>query len=140
MKTIIIRCTLAFLMCGFSSIGMAQVIFSEYFTGYTNNQAASIDGWTFYKCMTRTTNFWSTSILSIEKTSPSSSDKGYAITPKLDYIGDIERAREMFLTFFCVAHGLASLLANNSMEYDEEQIKKMLENVFFGMAASGKGK
>ena len=53
---------------------------------------------------------------------------------------DIERAREMFLTFFCVAHGLASLLANNSMEYDEEQIKKMLENVFFGMAASRKGK
>ena len=36
--------------------------------------------------------------------------------------------------------GLASLLANNSMEYDEEQIKKMLENVFFGMAAARKGK
>ena len=53
---------------------------------------------------------------------------------------DIEQAREMFLTFFCIAHGLASLLANNSMEYDEEQIKKMLENVFFGMIASGKGK
>ena len=53
---------------------------------------------------------------------------------------DTEGAREVFLTFFCVAHGLASLLANNSMEYDEEQIKKMLENVFFGMAASGKGK
>lgn len=53
---------------------------------------------------------------------------------------DIEQAREMFLTFFCVAHGLASLLANNSMEYDEEQSKKMLENVFFGMVASRKGK
>ena len=53
---------------------------------------------------------------------------------------DIERAKEMFLTFFCVAHGLASLLANNSMEYDEEQITKMLENVFSGMVASRKGK
>ncbi len=53
---------------------------------------------------------------------------------------DTERAREMFLTFFCVTHGLASLLANNSMEYDEEQIVKMLENVFFGMIASGKGR
>ena len=53
---------------------------------------------------------------------------------------DLEQAREMFLTFFCVAHGIASLLANNSMEYDEEQIRKMLENVFFGMAASRKGK
>ena len=53
---------------------------------------------------------------------------------------DIEQAREMFLTFFCVAHGMASLLANNSMEYDEGQCKKMLENVFFGMIATRKGK
>ena len=52
---------------------------------------------------------------------------------------DIEQAREMFLTFFCVAHGMASLLANNSMVYDEEQCKKMLENVFFGMIAARKG-
>lgn len=53
---------------------------------------------------------------------------------------DIAEAEEMFLTFFCVAHGLASLLANNAMEYDEEQCTKMLENVFFGMFASLKGK
>ena len=53
---------------------------------------------------------------------------------------DTKQARQMFLTFFCVAHGLASLLANNSMEYDEEQCGKMLENVFFGMVASKKGK
>lgn len=53
---------------------------------------------------------------------------------------DTEEARGMFLTFFCVAHGLASLLANNSMEYDEEQCRKMLENVFYGMAESHKGK
>ncbi len=51
-----------------------------------------------------------------------------------------EEARDMFLTFFCVAHGLASLLANNSMEYDEEQSRKMLENVFDGMIAARKGK
>ena len=50
-----------------------------------------------------------------------------------------EKAREMFLTFFCVAHGLASLLANNSMEYDETQCTQMLVNVFHGMAASSKG-
>ncbi len=47
-----------------------------------------------------------------------------------------EVARDMFLAFFCVAHGLASLLANNSMEYDEVQCRKMLENVFYGMASS----
>ncbi|MCR5473797.1 MAG: WHG domain-containing protein [Lachnospiraceae bacterium] len=52
---------------------------------------------------------------------------------------DIAQATEMFLTFFCVAHGMASLLANNSMEYNEEQCKKMLENVFYGMIAAGKG-
>ena len=52
---------------------------------------------------------------------------------------EVEQAREMFLTFFCVAHGLASLLANNSMEYDEDQCKKMLENVFLGMIRSRKG-
>ena len=52
---------------------------------------------------------------------------------------DPEQAGEMFLTFFCVAHGMASLLANNSMAFDEGQCKKMLENVFFGMIAAGKG-
>ena len=52
---------------------------------------------------------------------------------------DTEAARELFLTFFCVAHGLASLLANNSMQYDEAQCQKMLENVFFGMAAAREG-
>ena len=53
---------------------------------------------------------------------------------------DADLARGMFPTFFCVAHGLASLLANNSMEYDEEQIREMLENVFSGMIASRKGR
>lgn len=50
-----------------------------------------------------------------------------------------DEAREMFLTFFCVAHGLASLLANNAMKYDETQCRKMLEQVFFGMLASREG-
>lgn len=53
---------------------------------------------------------------------------------------DIGEAREIFLTFFCVAHGLASLLANNSMEYDAHEIEKMLINVFEGMIASRKGR
>ena len=53
---------------------------------------------------------------------------------------DKEQAGEMFLTFFCAAHGMASLLANNSMEYEEGQCRKMLENVFFGMIAARKGK
>lgn len=52
---------------------------------------------------------------------------------------DKDQAGELFLTFFCVAHGMASLLANNSMKYDEEQCTKMLENVFFGMVSARGG-
>ena len=50
-----------------------------------------------------------------------------------------QEAREMFLTLFVAAHGLASLLANNAMEYDEERSRKMLEEVFVGMIAVRKG-
>ncbi len=53
---------------------------------------------------------------------------------------DISETRERFLTFFCAAHGLASLLANNSMEYDAIQSEKMLTNVFEGMISSRKGR
>ncbi len=49
----------------------------------------------------------------------------------------IEEARKLFLIFFSVAHGLASLLANNSMKYDEEQITEMLKKAFYGMLSSG---
>ncbi|MCR5324058.1 MAG: TetR/AcrR family transcriptional regulator [Lachnospiraceae bacterium] len=70
------------------------------------------------------------------------SDPGLSEIMKIMAAGlmtETEPAKEMFQTFFCVAHGMASLLANNSMEYDEGQCKKMLENVFFGMLAARKG-
>lgn len=51
-----------------------------------------------------------------------------------------QKAREMFLTFFCAAHGMASLLANNAMAYDEDQCRLMLEQVYYGMLTSRKGK
>ena len=50
-----------------------------------------------------------------------------------------DEAEKMFLTFFAVAHGLASLLANNAMEYEETECAKMLETVFYGALASMKG-
>ena len=53
---------------------------------------------------------------------------------------DIGEAREMFMTFFYVAHGLASLLANNTMEYDADESEKVLSNVFYGMIAVRKGR
>ena len=70
------------------------------------------------------------------------SDPGLSEIMKIMAAGlkvDIERVKEVFLTFFCVAHGMASLLANNSMEYDEGQCQKMLEQVFYGMIAVQKG-
>ena len=39
-------------------------------------------------------------------------------------------ARETFLLFFAAVHGYASLLANNAMEYDEEQSVKMLKTLY----------
>ena len=48
-------------------------------------------------------------------------------------------AEQMFLTFFAVAHGLASLLANNAMAYEETECTGMLETVFYGALASMKG-
>ena len=50
-----------------------------------------------------------------------------------------DEAEKMFLTFFAVAHGLGSLLANNAMAYDETQCTEMLETVFYGALASLKG-
>lgn len=51
-------------------------------------------------------------------------------------LSGVEEAKEVFMTFFCAVHGLASLHANNSVEYDEEENKKMLENVFYGILAT----
>ena len=50
-----------------------------------------------------------------------------------------DEARELFLTLFCAAHGLASLLANNSMAYDEGLCRKVLDSVFLGILAARKG-
>lgn len=41
-----------------------------------------------------------------------------------------QRAREIFLTLFAAAHGLASLLANNAMAYDEDALRRILESTF----------
>ena len=48
-------------------------------------------------------------------------------------------APDSALVRFCAAHGMASLLANNAMDYDEAQCGRMLEQVFYGMIASRKG-
>lgn len=52
---------------------------------------------------------------------------------------EAEAAERLFLTFFAVAHGLGSLLANNAMEYDENECARMLKTVFYGALTSMKG-
>ena len=43
---------------------------------------------------------------------------------------DEASAKEMFMNLFIVAHGCASLLANNAIEYEKQKFEKILENVF----------
>lgn len=43
------------------------------------------------------------------------------------------KAREAFRTLFICVHGIASLLANNSIAYNEEDISALLTNTFMGI-------
>lgn len=45
-------------------------------------------------------------------------------------------ARDIFFNLFVSAHGIASLLANNAMEYEEDAFIKVLENTYVNL---GKG-
>lgn len=42
----------------------------------------------------------------------------------------VSQAKTVFETLFICVHGLASLLANNSMEYQEEHCIVLLTNMF----------
>ncbi len=44
----------------------------------------------------------------------------------------MEQTKKVFLTIFLFAHGYASIIANNSLEYDEELIKTHLERAYRG--------
>ena len=46
--------------------------------------------------------------------------------------GSTEQVKEIFLTIFLFAHGYASMIANNSLKYDEELIKTHLERAYRG--------
>ena len=45
---------------------------------------------------------------------------------------NIEQTKKFFLTISLFAHGYASIIANNSLEYDEELIKSHLERAYRG--------
>ena len=44
----------------------------------------------------------------------------------------IEQTKKVFLTIALFAHGYASIIANNSLEYDEELIASHLEQTYKG--------
>ena len=44
----------------------------------------------------------------------------------------MEQTKKVFLTVFLFAHGYASIIANNSLKYDEELIKSHLEQAYRG--------
>ena len=44
--------------------------------------------------------------------------------------GSIEQVKEIFLMVFLFAHGYASIIANNSLFYDEEPIKSHMERAY----------
>lgn len=48
------------------------------------------------------------------------------------------QTKKVFKTLIMLVHGCASLLANNTMEYDETEIVPMLEMTFTGMIAAMK--
>lgn len=50
-----------------------------------------------------------------------------------------EQSRSAFEALFLTVHGIASLLANNSMEYDEGRFTGVLTNVFMGVIGMMKG-
>ena len=45
---------------------------------------------------------------------------------------NIEQTKEVFITLAMFVHGYASIIANNSLEYDEKLIEKHLERVYTG--------
>lgn len=50
-----------------------------------------------------------------------------------------EQSKKAFSVLFTSVHGLASLLANNSMEYDENYCTGVLKSVFVGVVGAMKG-
>ena len=51
----------------------------------------------------------------------------------------IDQARVVFKSLFLFAHGYASMLANNDMEYDEQAIASDLDLIFDGVLYTVKG-
>ena len=62
------------------------------------------------------------------------------IQPLCEAVGlTIEQAKEVFEMLFICVHGVASLIANNSIFYDEKYYEKLLTNTFYGAVGIVRG-
>ena len=52
----------------------------------------------------------------------------------------LEQTREVFVTISMFAHGYASIIANNSLEYDEELVAAHLERAYRGAVLAAREK
>ena len=50
----------------------------------------------------------------------------------------MEQTKQVFLTVFLFAHGYASIIANNSLKYDEEMIQSHLDRAYRGAILAAK--
>lgn len=97
MRTSIKRCALAIIMCGVSTLGIAQEKlldedFSTFnFTGVSwGSSGATVNDWKMYQCTLIDTHMnIDVHYLKIEKNPSTSTKKGWATTPTLGYTGDV---------------------------------------------------
>ena len=82
MKILLLRCTLAILMCGMSASAWAdEYIINEDFSEMPNTYPDSYNGWTLYGCIAGLNVSWSNHALRIEN--KNSTKTGYASSPQL---------------------------------------------------------
>lgn len=97
MQSTIKRCTLAIIMCGLSAIGMAQEkLIDEDFSTFDfkgiswGDNGQYVNGWKMKYCTLIETHLYKdVYYLKIEKENSSSTKKGWAYTPALNYTGDV---------------------------------------------------
>ena len=66
-----------------------------------------------------------------------SEESEFLLEPLIQQTGlALEQAKSVFETLFICVHGYASLLANNSIEYNEEHCAELLTNTFAGIIGS----
>lgn len=88
MKTHYLRAILTIVLCSSAIGGWGQeTILSENFDSFNNDVPIKLDGWSFKYCYGRTSAYWETKILTIQKETAYSANKGYAKTPALSHSG-----------------------------------------------------